>query len=50
METPAAKTWAAQKLTSEPRQWSGDTLWVDYRVAPDLVQLAKYDGLQVSPD
>ena len=48
METPAAWEWAAQKLTTEPRQWKdGSTLWVDHRVAPDLVRLAKYDGLEV---
>jgi hypothetical protein len=49
METPAAWEWAAEKLTTEPWQRkNGSTLWVDYRVAPDLVELAQLNGLEVS--
>jgi hypothetical protein len=47
METRRAKDWAAQHLTSAPRQWKGRTLWVDHRVAPDLVALAIHHGLRV---
>jgi hypothetical protein len=49
METPAARDWAAKKLTTEPQQWkNGSTLRVERRVAPHVVRLARSDGLEVS--
>jgi hypothetical protein len=47
METGAARSWADEYLDTEGWQWMGNTLWVDHRVAPNLVRLAGHHGLSV---
>jgi len=45
--TPAARTWLDANVSSEPWQWMGDGLCVDWRYATELAAGMMADGLSV---
>lgn len=47
--TEAGRGWIDDNVVSEGWQWMGDTLWVDNRVAADLLRAVLDAGLAVGP-
>lgn len=45
--TPAADQWIAYNLPTELWQWLGNTLWIDHRCAPAIIEGMQHDGLEV---
>lgn len=45
--TDAGRQWIDSHVVSEPWQWHGGALAVDYRYAWELARLAVEDGLEV---
>lgn len=45
--TEAADEWMTDNVHSEPWQWLGSTLWVDYRMAQAILDAIQDSGLTV---
>jgi hypothetical protein len=45
--TDAGKRWIDENVSSEPWQWLGGALAVDWRMAEELVALMQDDGLVI---
>lgn len=46
--TPAAEDWVDENLESESWQWLGNILWIDHRLAQNIVDGIINDDLTVS--
>jgi hypothetical protein len=45
--TPAGREWIAENCQAESWQWMGETLNIDTRMAEDVLEGMKADGLTV---
>lgn len=45
--TEVAQDWFRLNVESEDWQWMGNTLWVDHRLARDLMQAVVDEGLEL---
>lgn len=46
-QSPAAQDWIDSNLETEGWQWLGPTLWVDHRMAGNIIDGMINDGLEV---
>lgn len=47
-ETDRGRQWMEENLATEPWQWLGNSLGVEWRFADDIITGAVGDGLEVS--